>query len=213
MAPDSRPICPPGVECEWWHQTCDISSSLAYVVHALIPIIMSYDIIQNSDFIELSYCRVLMMSEFYRRFTTWCQRWDGWFPSPWTPLLTRQPCWQLAEMEATLQTVHDRFREEWEKWQSKNTHVPTHLAGPDALKVYNTFSFESLGDEKKLQKVLDKFDAHCIPRKNVTCSAHELNSLGKLYRPVRDRPQEQGQDLRILSLQPGIKTNPHSKTV
>ena len=30
-----------------------------------------------------------------------------------------------------------------------------HLAGPDALEVYNTFSFESPGDEKKLQKVLE----------------------------------------------------------
>ena len=50
-----------------------------------------------------------------------------------------------------------------------------HLAGPDALEVYNT-SFESPGDEKKLQKVVEKFDAHCIPQINVTWERHMFNT-------------------------------------
>ena len=40
-----------------------------------------------------------------------------------------------------------------------------HLAGPDALEVFNTFSFADPGDDKKLDKVLEKFEA---PRTNVT---------------------------------------------
>ena len=63
-----------------------------------------------------------------------------------------------------------------EKSDEVKTATLLHLAGPDALEVYNTFSFESPGDEKKLQKVLEKFDAHCIPRKNVTWERHVFNT-------------------------------------
>ena len=51
-----------------------------------------------------------------------------------------------------------------------------HLAGPDALEVFNTFSFETPGDEKKVDKVLEKFDAHCEPRKNITWERHVFNT-------------------------------------
>ena len=53
-----------------------------------------------------------------------------------------------------------------EKSDEVKTATLLHLAGPDALEVFNTFSFETPGDEKKVDKVLEKFDAHCEPCKN-----------------------------------------------
>jgi len=43
-----------------------------------------------------------------------------------------------------------------------------HVIGPDALEVYNTFSWEEAGDEKKVTKILEKLEAYCIPRRNIT---------------------------------------------
>ena len=50
-----------------------------------------------------------------------------------------------------------------------------HLAGPEALEVFNTLSFDNAGDEKKLDKLVEKFEAYCIPRKNVTWERHVFN--------------------------------------
>ena len=43
-----------------------------------------------------------------------------------------------------------------------------HVARPEALEVYNTFTWEDKGDKKKVNKILEKFEAYCIPRKNIT---------------------------------------------
>ncbi|XP_016299061.1 uncharacterized protein LOC107655941 [Sinocyclocheilus anshuiensis] len=42
------------------------------------------------------------------------------------------------------------------------------IAGVDAVEVYNTFNFEDEADQKKLDKVLEKVDAHCLSKKNET---------------------------------------------
>ncbi len=36
------------------------------------------------------------------------------------------------------------------------------------MEVYNKFNFEEEADNKKLDKVLEKFDAHCLSKKNET---------------------------------------------
>ena len=51
-----------------------------------------------------------------------------------------------------------------------------HLAGPDALEVFNTLSFDNAGDDKKLGKLIEKFEAYCIPRSNVTWERHVFNT-------------------------------------
>ena len=51
-----------------------------------------------------------------------------------------------------------------------------HLAGPEALEVFNTLSFDSEADKKKLNKLVEKFEAYCIPRKNVTWERHVFNT-------------------------------------
>jgi len=42
------------------------------------------------------------------------------------------------------------------------------IAGADAVEVYNTFQFEEEANKKKLDKVLEKFDAHCLSKRNET---------------------------------------------
>ncbi len=63
-----------------------------------------------------------------------------------------------------------------EKTDEVKTATLLHLAGPDALEVFNTFSFADPGDDKKLDKVLEEFEAHCIPRTNVTWERHIFNT-------------------------------------
>ena len=41
------------------------------------------------------------------------------------------------------------------------------MAGPEALEVYNTFTFTE-DERNKLQPILDKFEAHCSPPTNET---------------------------------------------
>ena len=38
-----------------------------------------------------------------------------------------------------------------------------HVAGPDALEIYNTFTWEHEGDERKIAKIMEKFQAYCEP--------------------------------------------------
>jgi hypothetical protein len=39
------------------------------------------------------------------------------------------------------------------------------VIGNEALDVYDTFVWATVGDDKKIAKVLEKFDEHCEPRK------------------------------------------------
>ena len=41
------------------------------------------------------------------------------------------------------------------------------MAGADALEIYNTFMCENADDKSKVNKTVDKFNAYCIPRKNM----------------------------------------------
>ena len=63
-----------------------------------------------------------------------------------------------------------------EKSNEVKTATLLHLAGPDDLKVFNTFSFKTPGDENKVDMVLEKFDAHCEPWMNVTWERHVFNT-------------------------------------
>ena len=40
-----------------------------------------------------------------------------------------------------------------------------HVAGQEALEIYNMFIWETVGDEKKLTKIVEKFKSYCTPRK------------------------------------------------
>ena len=51
-----------------------------------------------------------------------------------------------------------------------------HVAGPTALEVYNTFTWDEEGDEQKVNKILQKFENYCKPRKNITWERHVFNT-------------------------------------
>ena len=40
-----------------------------------------------------------------------------------------------------------------------------HVAGTEALEVYNTFTWETDDDKSKVDKITEKFDEYCNPRK------------------------------------------------
>ena len=47
-----------------------------------------------------------------------------------------------------------------------------HVAGPEAVEIYNTFVWAAPDDSEKLQPILDQFQGYCNPRKNVTYERH-----------------------------------------
>ena len=51
-----------------------------------------------------------------------------------------------------------------------------HVAGSEALEVYNTFSWPTADDKNKVDKIMEKFDQYCNPRKNVTWERHKFNT-------------------------------------
>ena len=45
-----------------------------------------------------------------------------------------------------------------------------------ALEIYNTFTWTTEGDNKKIEKILEKFEEYCTPRKNITLERHIFNT-------------------------------------
>ena len=75
-----------------------------------------------------------------------------------------------------------------------------HVIGPDAVEIFNTFKWnedgDTAGDDKKVDKILGKYEKYCNPQCNVTYERHQFNI----------RNQNEGEsidayvtDLRILS--------------
>ena len=50
------------------------------------------------------------------------------------------------------------------------------MAGPEALEIYNAFTWDEEADKKKVDKIMKKFEAYCTPRKNVTWDRYVFNS-------------------------------------
>ena len=67
----------------------------------------------------------------------------------------------------------------WRKWKQlfdlfslaslkeEGTQAAT-LVGPDALEVYNTFSWEDTADKTKVAKILEKLEVYCVPQRNIS---------------------------------------------
>ena len=55
-----------------------------------------------------------------------------------------------------------------------------HVIGPDAIEIFNTFRWnqegDTPGDDKKLDKVLSKFEKYCSPKSNLTYERHQFNT-------------------------------------
>lgn len=71
-----------------------------------------------------------------------------------------------------------------------------HVIGPDALEIYNTFTWTEQGDEKNLEKIIEKFAAYCNPKKNVAYERHVFNRRSQLS---NERIDTYVTELRILA--------------
>lgn len=60
-----------------------------------------------------------------------------------------------------------------EKCDKMQASIFLHVVGDEALEVYNNFTF-SAKDKMKLNKIMDKFEAYCIPKRNVTFERHRF---------------------------------------
>ena len=49
-----------------------------------------------------------------------------------------------------------------------------HVAGSEALEVYNTFQWDEDDDNTKVVKIMEKFERYCNPRKNLTFERHSF---------------------------------------
>ena len=94
-------------------------------------------------------------------FVTWRQRWDGTLLITRHTFSPRYPC-----REAAIRCVHGRH---WKTYKDDKVKAAAflHIAGPEALEEFNTLAFDNPGYEKKLDMLVEKFEAYCIPRKNV----------------------------------------------
>ena len=54
-----------------------------------------------------------------------------------------------------------------------------HMARPEALEVYNTFSWPNPDDKNKVDKIMESFNQYCNPYKNVTWERHKFNSCNQ----------------------------------
>ena len=50
------------------------------------------------------------------------------------------------------------------------------VIGNDAIDVFNTLTWHDEGDDKKIEKVLLKFEEHCEPKKNVSYERYKFFS-------------------------------------
>ena len=71
--------------------------------------------------------------------------------------------------------------------KASSTRVATLLTviGNDAIDVFNTLTWDAEGDDKKIEKVLLKFEEHCEPKKNVSYERYKFFS----------RAQESGESI------------------
>ena len=89
--------------------------------------------------------------------------------------------------------LEGNLSENWRRWKQRfelyleasgisdkedNTKAATllHVAGAEALEVYNTSTWDTDGDNMKVKPIMDKFEAYCNPRKNVTWERHVFNN-------------------------------------
>lgn len=59
------------------------------------------------------------------------------------------------------------------------TALCLHVMGEDALDIYNGFTWETEGDDMKLDKVLKKFEDYCIPKRNLNYERYKFFSCSQ----------------------------------
>ena len=100
--------------------------------------------------------------------------------------------------------LQGNLSENWRKWKQRfelysaasglkdkdegvQSATLLHVVGEEALEIYNTFSWDEEGDAKKVSKIMEKFEAYCNPRKNVTWERHVFNTRNQQVGETIDR--------------------------
>ena len=63
--------------------------------------------------------------------------------------------------------------------EARQLAILLHVVGDDALEVYNTFTFTA-EERNKVEPVLERFEAYCNPRKNLTYERHKFFTRNQL---------------------------------
>ena len=71
-------------------------------------------------------------------------------------------------------TVYMRAAEVSQKPPATQVAILLHCAGPEALEVYNTFTFEAEEDRNSVDAVLGKYKSYCQPRKNIVFERYKF---------------------------------------
>jgi transposase InsO family protein len=88
-------------------------------------------------------------------------------------------------------TFEGNISEQWDQWKQQfelyitatesddktdntKTSILLTCIGKQGLEIYNTFVFRNDGDKMKLKPVMEKFEAYCKPRKNITLIRHHF---------------------------------------
>lgn len=77
------------------------------------------------------------------------------------------------------------------------------LVGDDGLELYNTFTFVPPEAAKRLDKIRQKFEDYCAPKKNVTFERYLFNSI--------EQKLGQSFDSFITELKKAVKTTEYAK--
>ena len=90
-------------------------------------------------------------------------------------------------------SFHGNVADNWRKWKQRfeiyltasgndtkgedvKSAILLHAVGEEALEIYNTFTWDAAGDDRKTNKILEKFTSYCEPKKNITWERHVFNS-------------------------------------
>ena len=63
-----------------------------------------------------------------------------------------------------------------EKDESVKSSTFLHIIGPDCLEIYDAFIWETAGDDKTMDKIMEKLKTYCNLRKNLTYERHIFNT-------------------------------------
>ncbi|KAK3732947.1 hypothetical protein RRG08_002557 [Elysia crispata] len=87
--------------------------------------------------------------------------------------------------------LEGNLSENWRKWQQRfqlyleaaeldrkpkkqQKAILLHTIGPDALELFNTFTFTDEEDTDDIHVIIKKFEAHCTPKRNLIYDRHQF---------------------------------------
>ena len=93
---------------------------------------------------------------------------------------------ELDLKSANMNAEWKMFKQLWENYEvalglsqqenKKRTATLLTIIGKEAMKIFNTFKWKNNAEKENIIKVIEKFDAYFIPRKNITYERYMFNT-------------------------------------